>query len=143
MFNLKNSSLFAFFLILLVGSGIAQAIEYNEDHNTRKDTLSEKAIFEAYHHMRGPRVDHSRRSLEKIAEQALAYKKEGFPTIGIKMGTTAEKDIERIRAMRKAIGFEIPIRIDANQGWKTVTAIKINAVAEDPVFLDRMKTANI
>jgi len=33
--------------------------------------------------------------------------------------------------------------IIANQGWDTVTAIKINAVAEDPVFLDRMKTANI
>ena len=41
------------------------------------------------------------------------------------MGTTAGEDIERIRTIRAAIGLEIPIRIDANQGWDTVTAIKI------------------
>ncbi len=60
----------------------------------------------------------------KMAEQALTYKNEGFPTIKIKLGTTAEEDVERIRTIREAIGLEIPIRIDANQGWDTVTAIK-------------------
>ena len=64
-------------------------------------------------------------SPKKMAEQALQYKNEGFPTIKIKLGTTAEEDIERIRTIRKAIGLEIPIRIDANQGWDAVTAIKI------------------
>jgi len=64
-------------------------------------------------------------SPEKMARQALEYKNEGFPTIKIKLGTTAEEDIERIRSIREAIGPEIPIRIDANQGWDAVTAIKV------------------
>jgi L-alanine-DL-glutamate epimerase-like enolase superfamily enzyme len=63
-------------------------------------------------------------SPEKMARQALEYLKEGFPTIKVKVGTTSEEDIERIRAIREAVGLEIPIRIDANQGWDTVTAIK-------------------
>jgi L-alanine-DL-glutamate epimerase-like enolase superfamily enzyme len=62
---------------------------------------------------------------ERMAEQALAYKDEGFPTIKVKLGTGAEEDIERIRAIRAAIGHEIPLRIDANQGWDSVTAINI------------------
>jgi L-alanine-DL-glutamate epimerase-like enolase superfamily enzyme len=62
---------------------------------------------------------------QRMAEQALEYKNEGFPTIKVKLGTSEEEDIERIRAIREAIGDEIPLRIDANQGWDTVTAIKI------------------
>ena len=61
----------------------------------------------------------------RMAEQALEYKNEGFPTIKVKLGTSEEEDIERIRAIREAIGNEIPLRIDANQGWDTVTAIKV------------------
>lgn len=63
-------------------------------------------------------------SPEKMARQALEYKKDGFPTIKVKLGTSFSEDIERIRSIREAIGLELPIRIDANQGWDTVTAIK-------------------
>jgi L-alanine-DL-glutamate epimerase-like enolase superfamily enzyme len=62
---------------------------------------------------------------ERMAEQALEYKNEGFPTIKVKLGTSEEEDIKRIHAIREAIGDEIPLRIDANQGWDTVTAIKV------------------
>ncbi len=74
-------------------------------------------------------------SPEKMAGQALEYKKEGFPTIKVKLGTTSLEDVERIRAIREAIGPEIPIRIDANQGWDTVTAIKILKALE-PFHID-------
>ena len=36
-----------------------------------------------------------------------------------------EKDVERIRMIREAVGMEIPLRIDANQGWDVTTAISI------------------
>ncbi|MEP7170479.1 MAG: enolase C-terminal domain-like protein, partial [Bacteroidota bacterium] len=52
-------------------------------------------------------------------------KKSGFPVIKVKLGETKKKDVERIRAIRKKIGSEIPIRIDANQGWDSETAISI------------------
>ncbi len=63
-------------------------------------------------------------SPEKMAAQALEYQKAGFPVIKVKVGTSTEEDLARIKAIREAIGYEMPLRIDANQGWDTVTAIR-------------------
>ncbi len=61
---------------------------------------------------------------EKVARDALEFKKAGFPAIKIKLGTTTREDVARIRAIREAVGPDYPIRIDANQGWDTITAIE-------------------
>lgn len=67
---------------------------------------------------------------EKMAKEALQYKTEGFPSIKVKLGTTTEADVARIKAIREAIGNELPLRIDANQGWTVNTAIKtLNALS--------------
>lgn len=63
-------------------------------------------------------------SPEEMAKQALGYKNDGFPAIKIKLGQETKLDVARIKAIRAAIGMEIPLRIDANQGWDTITAIK-------------------
>ena len=60
---------------------------------------------------------------EKVARDALEFKKAGFPAIKVKLGTTTKDDVARIMAVREAVGEDYPIRIDANQGWDTVTAI--------------------
>jgi len=60
---------------------------------------------------------------EKVARDAVAFKEAGFPAIKVKLGTTTKEDVSRIRAIREAVGEDYPIRIDANQGWDTVTAI--------------------
>lgn len=60
---------------------------------------------------------------EKMAKDALAFKEAGFPAIKVKLGTTTRDDLARIKAIREAVGPVYPIRIDANQGWDTVTAI--------------------
>ena len=60
---------------------------------------------------------------EKVAKDALAFKNAGFPAIKVKLGTTTKADVARIKAIREAVGDDYPIRIDANQGWNTVTAI--------------------
>ena len=62
-------------------------------------------------------------SPEKMALDATAFKKSGFPAIKVKLGTTMKEDVERIRAIRDSIGLDYPVRIDANQGWDTTTAI--------------------
>ncbi len=68
---------------------------------------------------------------EKVAKDALAFKEAGFPAIKVKLGTTTKADVARIRAIREAVGDDYPIRIDANQGWNTVTAINtLQALAE-------------
>jgi len=56
-------------------------------------------------------------------EAALAYQKAGTVVLKIKVGTSREEDIARVQAVRSAIGPDIAIRIDANQGWDEATAI--------------------
>jgi o-succinylbenzoate synthase len=67
----------------------------------------------------------------KMAEDALKYKQEGFPAIKIKLGESKEKDYERIFSIRKAIGKDLPLRIDANQGWDIKTAISVLQALKD------------
>jgi len=60
-----------------------------------------------------------------MAKKALEYKNQGFQAIKVKLGTTVDLDIERIKKIREAIGDDLPIRIDANQGWDYKTAVAI------------------
>ncbi len=70
-------------------------------------------------------------SAEKMAKEALVYKNEGYPAIKVKLGTNEKDDVARIKAIREAIGYEIPLRIDANQGWDAVSALRIlNSLAK-------------
>lgn len=66
--------------------------------------------------------------LEKglMAEKAAKYAADGFPVLKVKLGDRpSEKDIERIGGIRLAIGQELPLRIDANQGWNYLEAIRV------------------
>jgi L-alanine-DL-glutamate epimerase-like enolase superfamily enzyme len=62
---------------------------------------------------------------EKMAEQALEFKRNGAPAIKVKLGTTADEDVRRIEFIREAIGEELPLRVDANQGWDFPTAVTV------------------
>ena len=55
------------------------------------------------------------------AEDILAR---GFPVIKVKLGRGAQADIARIAAIRAAVGSDIPLRIDANQGWSFDEAVE-------------------
>jgi L-alanine-DL-glutamate epimerase-like enolase superfamily enzyme len=59
-----------------------------------------------------------------MAQAAQEVKRQGFPAIKVKLGTNRQDDVARIRAIRDVVGYEIPIRIDANQGWDPVTAVE-------------------
>ena len=56
-----------------------------------------------------------------MAEKASKAVKQGFSSLKLKVGSAnSALDIERIYAVREAVGPTVPIRIDVNQGWKTV-----------------------
>jgi len=57
-----------------------------------------------------------------VADKAVGYKKKGVNAIKVKLGTNRRDDVARIAAIRSAIGPDLPIRIDANQGWDQKTA---------------------
>lgn len=60
---------------------------------------------------------------EIMAQHALSFKDNGAGVLKIKLGKDPHEDIARIRAIRQNVGFDIPIRIDANQGWSFEQAL--------------------
>ena len=68
---------------------------------------------------------------QQMAADAMKIKAQGYPAIKIKLGKNGKTDVARIKAIRKAVGNDIPLRIDANQGWTVKEAIEtLNALAE-------------
>jgi len=61
---------------------------------------------------------------EVMKKEAVEYIQKGYPALKVKLGTNKKDDVERIHIIREAIGDDIPIRIDANQGWDVNTAIQ-------------------
>jgi L-alanine-DL-glutamate epimerase-like enolase superfamily enzyme len=62
---------------------------------------------------------------EIMAGKALDIAARGFRVVKIKVGQGPDLDIARLQAIREAIGHEVRIRIDANQGWVTADAIRV------------------
>jgi muconate cycloisomerase len=57
--------------------------------------------------------------IEKAVEEAVQVKKEGVKTIKLKGGIEPERDVALVKEVRKAIGPELAIVVDANQGYPT------------------------
>lgn len=60
---------------------------------------------------------------ERMAASAAGYVARGYKNIKIKVGLEPDLDAERVQAVREAIGKDIGLRIDANQGWTVPQAI--------------------
>lgn len=60
---------------------------------------------------------------ETMAQQAAAFKQQGFRIIKIKLGKAPAEDVERVRQIRAAVGNDLLLRIDANQGWSLDDAL--------------------
>lgn len=53
-----------------------------------------------------------------LAERASVAVEEGYSAVKIKVGTNGvEEDIERVRAVRNAVGDNVELRVDANGAW--------------------------
>ena len=59
---------------------------------------------------------------DRMADDARRIEANGAEAIKIKVGTTAQADLDRLAMIRQAIRYETPIRLDANQGWDVPTA---------------------
>jgi L-alanine-DL-glutamate epimerase-like enolase superfamily enzyme len=84
---------------------------------------------------------------EEQAKRALKFVEMGFRVLKLKLGLDPEKDVERVRAVRDAVGEGVRIRVDANQGWSVEQAVSvINRIArfdveyvEQPVRWDDLQ----
>lgn len=87
----------------------------------------------------------------KMKQDAAKIKEQGFPAIKVKLGESKEKDVERIKAIREAIGNQYALRVDANQGWQTsdraIEVLKALAeynieYCEEPILRSRFMELN-
>jgi len=62
-------------------------------------------------------------SIEESVRQAREYLQEGFRVLKIKTGLDWKEDVERVKAIRGAVGSEIALRVDANQGYTVRQAL--------------------
>jgi o-succinylbenzoate synthase len=69
--------------------------------------------------------------VSEMVNDSIKAVKDGFNILKIKVGKESEKDIDRITEIRKAIGEDVKLRIDANQGWTSKQAVKIISRLED------------
>lgn len=60
---------------------------------------------------------------ENMAQTAREFVAKGVNIIKVKLGKKPADDIERIRQIREAIGYNTQLRIDANQGWSYEDAV--------------------
>ena len=70
--------------------------------------------------------------IEKAVEEALQAKAEGVKTIKLKGGVDQKRDVELVKQIRQAIGPDLNICVDANQGYPTAkVAVKITKAMEE------------
>ncbi|HET7579703.1 MAG TPA: dipeptide epimerase [Bacillales bacterium] len=66
--------------------------------------------------------------MQKDAMQRL---KEGFNVLKVKVGNDELLDLRRIESIREAVGPDVRLRLDANQGWTRKQAVRIIQMLED------------
>ncbi|HWR37935.1 MAG TPA: dipeptide epimerase [Patescibacteria group bacterium] len=68
---------------------------------------------------------------EEMARDSREALAEGYTELKLKVGVDAALDIQRVQAIRQAIGPNVKIRLDANQGWQPKEAVRTIRKFED------------
>lgn len=67
---------------------------------------------------------------QEAANMALQFVQAGLRCLKIKIGLNPKEDIERVRVVREAVGPDIKLRIDGNQGYDRDSALKVSLAVE-------------
>jgi L-alanine-DL-glutamate epimerase-like enolase superfamily enzyme len=65
-------------------------------------------------------------SIDELLEEVTGYKQRGFRAVKLKVGSPErERDVERIAKVREAVGPNLQVMIDANQGFDYPAALEL------------------
>ena len=75
---------------------------------------------------------------EQLADEVSRYLARGFRAVKLKVGGKEDRDVERVQAVRKAIGPDRELMIDANQGLTLDRALRLTRRIEEyrPAWLE-------
>ena len=69
---------------------------------------------------------------EELIDEVIGYKKRGFQAVKIKVGSLDWKtDLERLKLVRSAVGKDIGIMMDANQGMDVSSALQLSFAVKE------------
>jgi len=75
--------------------------------------------------------DDQERLLEEIEKEVMTYLGQGFDILKIKVGLlSVERDAERVRAVREAVGQDVKILVDCNHAYSAMTAVRMGRELE-------------
>lgn len=69
-------------------------------------------------------------SVDELASEAQRFLAQGHRALKMRLGRSPREDLERVRKVREAIGAEIKLLADVNQGWDEATAIRVGRELE-------------
>jgi L-alanine-DL-glutamate epimerase-like enolase superfamily enzyme len=64
-------------------------------------------------------------SRDDLVAQLTGWVEQGIPRVKMKIGISAEDDLDRVRAVRAAIGADTELYVDANGAYDQVTALRL------------------
>lgn len=62
---------------------------------------------------------------EMVADAVHHVQRYGFRTVKLKIGRDPRRDLDMVGEVRRALGPDVKIRVDANQGYDVATAIRV------------------
>jgi L-alanine-DL-glutamate epimerase-like enolase superfamily enzyme len=72
------------------------------------------------------------KTVSDLVKECEGYLKMGYTGIKIKVGRLAVKeDLKRVKAVREAIGPDVKLMVDINEGWDVLTAIQAARALEE------------
>ena len=79
------------------------------------------------------------KSLQETLSEAIEYVDRGFRILKVKTGASVTEDIELIRKLREAVGKNILVRVDANQGYTSENLIQFakGTASENVEFIEQ------
>ncbi|KYK28883.1 hypothetical protein AYK20_06510 [Thermoplasmatales archaeon SG8-52-1] len=98
---------------------------------TLYDILGKKADMPLYKILGGYRdkietsVTIGLNPVDVMVEKAIIFVSQGFTCLKVKCGMDADQDIETVLAIRNAVGNNIKIRLDANEGYSLEKALRV------------------
>lgn len=69
--------------------------------------------------------------IDQMVADSLDAQRRGYRVLKLKVGKEGKQDVERVAAIRSALGPDIRIRVDANQGWTPRQSVSIISALED------------
>lgn len=79
---------------------------------------------------------------ERAAEIARWAYDQGFRTMKVKVGMEIQSDVDRVRAVREAVGPDVRLGVDANGGWSVTDAVRaIDRMTESDIYFAEQPVA--